>query len=400
MSELLRRGNDGAGGTKRRKKQKKFYVLIIFLSVTFFWFTSLIRVSTQMPTGEASYQLSDLDVYDIDESDFVESSESGGGTSSIYDEEEEEGGEDDSNDWRLSVEENAEEKPYLRDFVFDEDDLFISQENHKRVREKDAFSSQNVVNRVLPEQSPRIKHKSCALVGNSGILKRTQFGQSIDKHEAVMRVNQAPVKGYEKYVGSKVTYRMLNNKWTTVYYEDGVSNTDVPGGTSNLARYLLAQEPSNVTFIVSRATTKQFETFSQTVAKRRSEMKKPLLLSSRVVSGARTALIGFRDFEKNRAKYSEEELTPSSGLLGVYLLLNLCKRVSVYGFSLDDSRKTNDMKAEGLRYHYFKKYADSERLLAHPHHNFKMEGDILKALVDANVVTLCTKEKDATESTC
>ena len=47
-----------------------------------------------------------------------------------------------------------------------------------------------------------------------------------------MRVNQAPVKGYEKYVGSKITYRMLNNKWTTVYYEDGVSNTDVPGGTS------------------------------------------------------------------------------------------------------------------------------------------------------------------------
>jgi len=324
------------------------------------------------------------------------SSKSGSGTS-VYDDVEEN---EDDEDWRVSVEEKAEEKPYLRDFVFDEDDLFISQENHKRIREKDAFASQNVVNRVLPEQSPKIIHKSCALVGNSGILKRTQFGKSIDKHEAVMRVNQAPVKGYEKYVGSKVTYRMLNNKWTTVYYEDGVSNTDVPGGTSNLARYLLAQEPSNVTFIVSRATTKQFETFSQTVAKRRSEMKKPLLLSSRVVSGARTALIGFRDFEKNRAKYSEEELTPSSGLLGVYLLLNLCKRVSVYGFSLDDSRKTNDMKAEGLRYHYFKKYADSERLLAHPHHNFKMEGDILRALVDANVVTLCTKEKDSAESTC
>ena len=83
-----------------------------------------------------------------------------------------------------------------------------------------------------------------------------------------------------------------------------------------------------------------------------------------------------------------------------FLLLNLCKKVSVYGFSLDDSRKTNDMKAEGLRYHYFKKYADSERLLAHPHHNFKMEGDVLKALVDANVVTLCTKEKDSAESTC
>ena len=46
-----------------------------------------------------------------------------------------------------------------------------------------------------------------------------------------MRVNQAPGEKCEKYVGSKITYRMLNNKWTTVYYEDGVSNTDVPGGT-------------------------------------------------------------------------------------------------------------------------------------------------------------------------
>ena len=70
--------------------------------------------------------------------------------------------------------------------------------------------------------------------------------------------------------GSKITYRMLNNKWTTVYYEDGVSNTDVPGGTSNL-KGIYWREPSNVTFIVSRATTKQFETFSQTVEKERRE---------------------------------------------------------------------------------------------------------------------------------
>ena len=92
-----------------------------------------------MPTGEASYQLSDLDVYDIDESDFVESSSKneGGTLSSLYDDVEEN---EDDEDWRVSVEERAEEKPYLRDFVFDEDDLFISQENHKRIREKDAFA--------------------------------------------------------------------------------------------------------------------------------------------------------------------------------------------------------------------------------------------------------------------
>ena len=101
-----------------------------------------------MPTGEASYQLSDLNVYDIDRSDFVESNNDR--TSSSYDVNEDDYDEDDE-DWRLSVEEKAEGKPYLRDFVFDEDDLFISQENHKRIREKD--SSAQKCNQVLPEQS-------------------------------------------------------------------------------------------------------------------------------------------------------------------------------------------------------------------------------------------------------
>ena len=99
MPELLRRSSDG-GGLKRRK-QKKYYVLIILLSAISFWFTALIRVSNRMPTGEASYQLSDLDVYDIDESDFVESSSKSGSGTSVYDDVEEN---EEDEDWRVSVE--------------------------------------------------------------------------------------------------------------------------------------------------------------------------------------------------------------------------------------------------------------------------------------------------------
>jgi hypothetical protein len=39
------------------------------------------------------------------------------------------------------------------------------------------------------------------MVGNSGILKKGGFGRSIDAHDVVMRINQAPVAGYEKMVG-------------------------------------------------------------------------------------------------------------------------------------------------------------------------------------------------------
>ena len=51
---------------------------------------------------------------------------------------------------------------------------------------------------------------------------------------------QAPVLPiYEKIVGSKTTFRLLNNKWTTVYYEDGVPNTSVPGASMRLARRIV-----------------------------------------------------------------------------------------------------------------------------------------------------------------
>jgi hypothetical protein len=52
---------------------------------------------------------------------------------------------------------------------------------------------------------------SCALVGNSGSLLRRKYGSTIDKHDQVFRINQAPVVGHERAVGSRTTHRVLNN---------------------------------------------------------------------------------------------------------------------------------------------------------------------------------------------
>jgi hypothetical protein len=66
------------------------------------------------------------------------------------------------------------------------------------------------------QESPRLHFDTCAVVGNAGSLKRTAYGLLIDQHDAVLRLNQAPVGGYEQWVGRKTTFRLLNNKWTTV----------------------------------------------------------------------------------------------------------------------------------------------------------------------------------------
>lgn len=50
--------------------------------------------------------------------------------------------------------------------------------------------------------------KTCIIVGNGGILANKSLGQKIDEFDVVVRLNEAPVKGFEKDVGSKTTMRI------------------------------------------------------------------------------------------------------------------------------------------------------------------------------------------------
>lgn len=45
------------------------------------------------------------------------------------------------------------------------------------------------------------------------------------------------------------------------------------------------------------------------------------------------------------------------------------------------------------RYHYFSDFIDSAELRAHPHHSFKMEGDLLEHLHRQGLLKTCNKPK-------
>lgn len=50
----------------------------------------------------------------------------------------------------------------------------------------------NILLPAKPPFHPR-QFRTCAVVGNSGDLLKTQFGEEIDSHDAVIRDNEAPV---------------------------------------------------------------------------------------------------------------------------------------------------------------------------------------------------------------
>lgn len=198
-------------------------------------------------------------------------------------------------------------------------DLFVSAENVKTLKSGQS-PSKKALEHFLPKQSPEPKFSSCAVVGNGGVLKRYSFGRAIDGHDAVLRLNQAPVKSYEKIVGSKTTFRVLNNKWTTVYFEDNVPSTNVPGGTKQLARYLIQQEKPNTTFIVTRSEMRIFESLANTQRRRRPDMG-TLYMSPHIIRESRKMLLAFG--ESLGEGEVAAEITPSTGLVAVYLAMQV-----------------------------------------------------------------------------
>ncbi|CAH1229950.1 ST8SIA4 [Branchiostoma lanceolatum] len=66
--------------------------------------------------------------------------------------------------------------------------------------------------RLIPESSPLLgKHfRSCAVVGNSGILLGSHCGRQIDSADFVFRCNLAAIEGFEKDVGTKSNFTTMN----------------------------------------------------------------------------------------------------------------------------------------------------------------------------------------------
>jgi|TARA_R110000796_G_scaffold251865_1_gene384295 hypothetical protein len=61
---------------------------------------------------------------------------------------------------------------------------------------------------VVPEL---VLSSNIAIVGSSGNLSSSDYGQEIDEFDDVIRFNRAPTSGFEKDVGSKTTLRVVNN---------------------------------------------------------------------------------------------------------------------------------------------------------------------------------------------
>ncbi|XP_062301614.1 CMP-N-acetylneuraminate-beta-galactosamide-alpha-2,3-sialyltransferase 1-like [Osmerus eperlanus] len=153
--------------------------------------------------------------------------------------------------------------------------------------------------------------RTCAVVGNSGNLKGAQYGGLINSNNIIIRMNQAPISGFEEDVGSRTTHHVM-------YPESAI---DLENNT-NLV--LIPFKTLDLQWIISALTT---GTIKQTY----------LPVMSRIKANKYRVIIYNPTFFKyvydtwleSHGRY------PSTGFLSLMFALHICDEVSVFGFGAD-----------------------------------------------------------------
>ncbi|XP_008228970.1 PREDICTED: beta-1,6-galactosyltransferase GALT29A [Prunus mume] len=204
--------------------------------------------------------------------------------------------------------------------------------------------------------SEQRRYSSCAVVGNSGILLKSNYGALIDSHEVVIRLNNARIQGFEGKVGSKTNISFVNsNILHLCARRDGCFCH--PYGL-------------NVPMIMYICQPLHF--FDYTVCN--ISHKAPLLvtdprfdvLCARIVkyySLKRFVEETGKSFDQWGAVHDGAMFHYSSGMQAIMLALGICDKVSVFGFGKSDSAKHHyhtNQKAE-LRLHDYQAEYDFYR---------------------------------------
>jgi len=147
-------------------------------------------------------------------------------------------------------------------------------------------------------QPLRCSYATCAVVGSAGSLRDADLGAAIDAHDAVVRVNAAPVTRHERAVGSRTTWR--------------VHNSEKPWFMASLGAPELQVAVCHMRWIGAC----QHQAFSGVYAD-------GAVLVNPVFYSQLWSLLG-----RPASKQS-----PSTGLLAIALALTVCGRVSLYGFT-------------------------------------------------------------------
>ncbi len=182
---------------------------------------------------------------------------------------------------------------------------------------------------------------SCAVVGNSQILKESNYGAQIDSHDFVYRMNSAPVEGYADDVGSKTTHHVFSHIFAGNYRVNG--HTAIRPYSPDTRHIIIPlQDGSREDFNKSTGNHNAFKRFYASLAKGLSNDASPRpplsydeMAQLRDVPNLVSLTPDFLWYV-NKSWFTPKKRDAgdiaSTGLVVLVMALHQCDRVDVYGF--------------------------------------------------------------------
>nr|XP_020456090.1 CMP-N-acetylneuraminate-beta-galactosamide-alpha-2,3-sialyltransferase 4 isoform X2 [Monopterus albus] len=224
-------------------------------------------------------------------------------------------------------------------------------------------------NYQMPANIEGLQCKTCAVIGNGFTIKNSSLGSTINNYDVVIRMNGAPVRGYEDDVGNKTTM--------TLFYPESASHDTVQ-----------QMEPSALVVLVP-FKQQDLRWLKEILYNEKRNMKgfwkPPPQIWSADDSNIRVLDPHFLQQTADRLLHipldftKQESVHPTMGILAVFVALNYCDVVHVAGFGYPQSNNPNDP------IHYYED-VHTMKSMKNSHHDLKREAATLKRLKDSGAI--------------
>lgn len=202
------------------------------------------------------------------------------------------------------------------------------------------FEAQKYGYDILPPTCKNAQKKSIVIVGSHKCLLSSSLGETIDQHDLVLRVNNAPIGGFESHVGSRTDIVMLN--------------AVITGGTN------ASIKPENISDakIADRAEIWHVPSFPIRGCYKYKKGYIPILATHALYEKIETELLK----------------RPTTGLIAIMA-------AATHGFSKISIAGFGELGAENTYSHYYEDNTSSA------HHNFIGENELLRHWIDSSLIT-------------